>query len=68
MTYKKGKGQSQLQLMVLEKYQERVSEARARLCSNCAFLNSRQCQNLYPVTSDGGDCPYFSESRATLEI
>lgn len=68
MSRKKQRSESRLQLAIVEKYPEQVNEAKLRLCRNCAFNNSRQCQTLLPVTSDGGDCPYFSESKATLEI
>ena len=63
---KKQRSESRLQLSIMEKYGEQVSEAKLRLCTNCAFFNSRQCQNLCPITSDGGDCPYFSQSKVVV--
>ena len=52
--------QNRLISIITAKYPEKVNEARQRLCANCAFLNSRECRNLCPITTEGRDCPYFN--------
>ena len=63
MSRKKQRSESRLQLAIVEKYPEQVNEAKLRLCRNCVFNNSRQCQNLLPVTSDAGIVPTSAKAR-----
>jgi len=49
----------QIQKQIIERWgQEHIDEASKRLCEKCrSFL---RCE-LYPICSDGCDCPYFHE-------
>jgi len=60
---KKQRSESWLQEIIMAKYPDLVREAKERLCPRCAFLNSRECQNLCPITSEGEIALIFAKAR-----
>ena len=52
-----------LQEVILARFRaQQIREREVRLCGTCAYANSVQCScRLLPITSDGGDCPYYKK-------
>ena len=49
-----------LKEIIHEKYEDKLKEAKNRLCSKCVRGYPHYC-HLLPINSDGSDCIYFEE-------
>lgn len=51
---------SKIQLRIEEKFGvELIEQKRQELCANCAEKPKTDNCNLYPITTNGNNCPYF---------
>jgi len=50
-----------MQQKIVERFGvEKIYEASERLCSKCVV----KCPDLFPITTEGEDCPYFKPKES----